>query len=640
MTVHFPALGLILLFPALGFLFNLFYGARWGRSWVNIVGPGVIFAAFAIVVIAFIRLVTLPAGSVLSVTLWQWIYAGPFHADFTLQIDALSALMTLIVTGVGALIHVYSVGYMAHDDDFARYFAYLNLFELSMLILVLANNLVLMFMGWEGVGLCSYLLISFWYTNPSFAYAGRKAFIVNRVGDAGFLLGMFTIVAALGSHGLWTLNFAMLRDNASLFTTQTATIAALLLLVGATGKSAQIPLYVWLPDAMAGPTPVSALIHAATMVTAGVYMVARLHFLYMLAPTAMEAVATVGAVTAIYAASIALVQTDIKKVLAYSTISQLGYMFLGVGVGAFSAGIFHLMTHAFFKALLFLCAGSVMHALGGEQDMYKMGGLRKKLPITHETMLIATLAISALPPFAGFFSKDQILESVYNSGHHGLWALGIITAAMTSFYMFRLIFLTFYGDSRVDSEKAAHIHESPAAMTTPLLVLAALSIAGGWIGLPEHLMWGNRLNAFLAPSVGEFMPIMHGNALMLTGASLGLAIVGIILAWYFYLVAPGMPYLIAYQLQSFYNVLFNKYYVDELYNTIVTRPLFWVSTFVLGRVIDSFIIDGLVDGAGLTVETGGQLSRRLETGNVQQYAFVYVLGVLAIVAYYLYLVTH
>ncbi len=640
MTVHFPALGLILLFPALGFLFNLFYGARWGRGWVNFVGPGVIFASFAIVVIAFIRLVTLPAGTVLSVTLWRWIYAGPFHADFTLQIDALSALMTLIVTGVGALIHVYSVGYMAHDEDFARYFAYLNLFELSMLILVLADNLVLMFMGWEGVGLCSYLLISFWYTNPSFAYAGRKAFIVNRVGDAGFLLGMFTIVAALGSHGLWTLNFAMIRDNASLFTTQTATIAAILLLVGATGKSAQIPLYVWLPDAMVGPTPVSALIHAATMVTAGVYMIARMHFLYMLAPTAMEVVATIGAVTAIYAASIALVQTDIKKVLAYSTISQLGYMFLGVGVGAFSAGIFHVMTHAFFKGLLFLCAGSVIHALDGEQDMYKMGGLRKKLPITYETMLIATLAISALPPFAGFFSKDLILESVYNSGHHGLWVIGIITAAMTSFYMFRLIFLTFFGDSRVDSEKAAHIHESPSVMTTPLLVLAALSIAGGWVGLPEHVLWGNRLTAFLAPSVGEFTPIMHGSTLMLTGASLGLAIVGIILAWYFYLVAPGMPYLVAYQLQSGYDVLFHKYYVDELYNLIVTRPLFWVSTFVLGRVIDSFIIDGLVDGAGLTVETGGQLSRRMETGNVQQYAFVYVLGVLAIVAYYLYLVMH
>jgi len=640
MAAQFPALGLIILFPALGFLFNLFYGARWGRRAVNIVGPGVIFAAFAIALLAFVKLCTMPSGSILTVTLWPWIHAGRFHADFALQMDALSALMTLIVSGVGALIHLYSVGYMAHDDDFARYFAYLNLFELSMLILVLANNLVLMFMGWEGVGLCSYLLIAFWYTTPSNAYAGRKAFVLNRIGDAGFLLGMFTIVAALGAHGVWTLDFAALRDNAGLLAPATATIAAVLLFIGATGKSAQIPLYVWLPDAMAGPTPVSALIHAATMVTAGVYMVARMHFLYILTPTAMDLVATIGALTAIYAASIALVQPDIKKVLAYSTISQLGYMFLGVGVGAFSAGIFHVMTHAFFKALLFLCAGSVIHALGGEQDMNKMGGLRKHLPITYATMLIATLAIAALPPFAGFFSKDQILEAAYNSGHKGLWYLGIITAAMTSFYMFRLIFLTFHGESRVDPAKAHHIHESPRAMTVPLMVLAVLSIIGGWIGLPEGVMWGNKISAFLAPSVGEFTPILHGSFAMLTGVSLGLAIFGIVLAWYFYLVAPGMPQLIAYQLQSAYSVLLNKYYVDELYNTIVTRPLFWISTFVLGRVVDTFIIDGIVDGAGLTVETGGQLSRRMETGNVQQYAFVYVLGVLAIVAYYLYLVTH
>jgi NADH-quinone oxidoreductase subunit L len=630
MTANFPLLGLILLFPLLGFLFNLFYGAKWGRGSVNIVGPGVIFAAFAIALASFIRLLTMPAGSVLSVELWQWIHAGPFRANFALQVDALSGVMILIVTGVGALIHLYSVGYMAHDEDFARFFAYLNLFELSMLILVLANNLVLMFMGWEGVGLCSYLLISFWYTDPANAYAGRKAFIVNRIGDAGFLLGMFTIVAALGAHGLWTLDFAALRDHANELTPAVATLAALLLFLGATGKSAQIPLYVWLPDAMAGPTPVSALIHAATMVTAGVYMVARMHFLFMLAPSAMEVVATIGALTAIYAASIAIVQPDIKKVLAYSTISQLGYMFLGVGVGAFSAGIFHVMTHAFFKALLFLCAGSVMHALGGEQDMTKMGGLRKQLPITYATMLIATIAIAAIPPFAGFFSKDMILESVYNSGHFALWILGVITAAMTSFYMFRLIFMTFHGESRVEAEKAHHIHESPQVMTIPLITLAVLSIIGGWLPVPS----------FLTPVVGQFVPVMEGSTVMLTAVSLGLAILGIVLAWYFYLVAPGMPYLIAYQAQSLYELLLHKYYIDELYNTIVTRPLFWVSTFVLGNVVDSFMIDGLVNGAGLTVETGGQLSRRMETGNVQQYAFVYVLGVLAIVSYYLYLVTH
>ena len=640
MTAEFPALGLILLFPALGFLFNVFLGNRMGRGAVNVVGPGVIFAGFIVAVTAFFKLHAMPSGGVLTVTLAPWIHAGRFNADFALQMDALSALMTLIVTGVGALIHMYSVGYMAHDEDFARFFAYLNLFELSMLILVLANNLVFMFMGWEGVGLCSYLLISFWYTDIKNSYAGRKAFIVTRIGDTGFLLGMFTLIAALGAHGIWSLDFSVLRDSVRMIAPTTATFAAVLLFIGATGKSAQIPLYVWLPDAMAGPTPVSALIHAATMVTAGVYMVARMHFLYVLAPSAMELVATIGAVTAIYAASIALVQPDIKKVLAYSTISQLGYMFLGVGVGAFASGIFHVMTHAFFKALLFLCAGSVIHALDGEQDMNKMGGLRKHLPITYATMLIATLSISAIPPFAGFFSKDDILDAAYNSGHPWLWLLGIITAAMTSFYMFRLIFMTFHGDSRVDPEKAPHIHESPPVMTIPLMVLAVLAVVGGWVGLPDGLWWGDKISEFLAPSVGDYAPILHGSFVMLTSASLGLAGLGILLAWYFYLKAPGMPYLIAYQAQSAYEVLLNKYYVDEFYNTIVSRPLFWLSTFVLGGFIDSFMIDGLVNGAGLTVETGGQLSRRMETGNVQQYAFVYVLGVLAIVAYYLYLVTH
>jgi NADH-quinone oxidoreductase subunit L len=640
MIVSFPALGFILLFPALGFLFNVFLGARRGRGAVSLVGPAAIFIPFGIALVAFVKLLTLPLGSVLSVTLWPWIYAGRFHADFALQMDALSAIMTLVVSGVGAFIHLYSVGYMAHDDDFARFFAYMNLFALSMLTLVLANNLLLMFVGWEGVGLCSYLLISFWYSNAQYAYNGRKAFIVNRIGDAGFLLGIFTIVSALGAHGIWSLDFAILRDNIHLLGAATATTAAVLLFIGATGKSAQIPLYVWLPDAMVGPTPVSALIHAATMVTAGVYMVARMHFLYTLAPSAMELVAAIGAITAIFAASIAMVQPDIKRVLAYSTISQLGYMFLGVGVGAFSAGIFHVMTHAFFKALLFLCAGSVIHALGGEQDMNKMGGLRTKLPVTYATMLIATLAISALPPFSGFFSKDLILESAYNSGHTGLWILGIITAAMTSFYMFRLIFMTFHGDSRVDSEKAHHIHESPPVMTIPLIVLAVMAVIGGWVGLPEGVLWGNKISEFLAPSVGNFTPIVQGGFVMLTGTSLGLAIFGIALAWYFYIKAPGMPFLIAYQMQSAYNVLLNKYYVDQLYDFLVTRPLFWISTFVLGRVVDSFMIDGIVDGAGLSVQTGGQLSRRIETGNVQQYAFVYVLGVLAIVAYYLYLVTH
>src|SRR5712692_3154316 len=404
MTVEFPALALILLFPALGVVFNLFLGRRLGRTAVNFAGPAVIFAAFAVAVWAFFRLLEMPAGSALSVSLWPWIQAGAFHVDVALRLDPLSAVMVLVVSGVGAFIHLYSVGYMAHDEDLARFFTYMNLFALSMLILILADNLLMMFVGWEGVGLCSYLLIAFWYTNPQYAYNGRKAFVVNRIGDAGFLLGIFTIVAALGAHGVWTLDFTQLREHAALIGASTATAAGVLLFIGATGKSAQVPLYVWLPDAMVGPTPVSALIHAATMVTAGVYMIARLGFLYTMAPSALDLVATIGAVTALFAATIAIVQPDIKKVLAYSTISQLGYMFLGVGVGAFAGGIFHVMTHAFFKALLFLGAGSVMHALGGEQDMNKMGGLRHSLPITYTTILIATLAITAIPGFSGFFS--------------------------------------------------------------------------------------------------------------------------------------------------------------------------------------------------------------------------------------------
>src|SRR5579875_742294 len=472
MTAPFPALGLILLLPALGVAFNIFLGPRLGRRAVNFAGPAAIFIAFGVGCWAFATLLAMPPGSALTVTLWPWIEAGSFHVDFALRMDALSAVMTLVVSGVGALIHVYSAGYMAHDEDYARYFAYMNLFTLSMLILVLADNLLLMFVGWEGVGLCSYLLIAFWYTNPEFAYNGRKAFVVNRIGDAGFILGILTLVYVLGAHGAWTLAFTDMRAHRDIlaevwapFGVPVATVAGLLLFLGATGKSAQIPLYVWLPDAMVGPTPVSALIHAATMVTAGVYMIARLHFLYALGPDAMEVVAVIGAVTCFFAATIAITQPDIKRVLAYSTISQLGYMFLAVGVGAFSAGIFHLMTHAFFKGLLFLCAGSVIHGMGGEQDMNKMGGLAKKMPITCITMWAATLAITAIPPFAGFFSKDLILAGAYTSGHFGLWLLGLITAGLTGLYMFRLMFMTFHGASRVDDKVAHHVHESPPVMT-------------------------------------------------------------------------------------------------------------------------------------------------------------------------------
>jgi len=631
-VVNFSALALIPLFPAFGAVFNLFFGDRLGRRVVNIVGPGVMFAAFAVAAWAFVRLAAMQPGSALVAHLWTWIVAGGFNANVGFRVDALSAVMILIVTGVGALIHVYSVGYMAHDEDFARFFTYLNLFAAAMLILVLADNLLLMFVGWEGVGLCSYLLIGFWYTNPQNSYAGRKAFIVNRIGDAGFLLGTFTIVAALASHGVWTLDFQALRANADLIGSAAATAAALLLFLGATGKSAQIPLYVWLPDAMAGPTPVSALIHAATMVTAGVYMIARLNFLFLMAPSALALVATIGALTALFAATIALVQSDIKKVLAYSTVSQLGYMFLGVGSGAFASGIFHLMTHAFFKGLLFLCAGSVIHALSGEQDMNKMGGLRTKVPITFWTMMVATLAIAAIPPFSGYFSKDLILESAYESGHTGLWLIGVITAGMTSFYMFRLIFLTFFGTSRVEPEREHHLHESPPVMTIPLIILAILAFVGGW---RTH-----GFEQFLAPVVGEFKPAVEANALGLSAIASASGLVGIALAYLFYIQRPELPDALARGMSDLYDLLLNKWYVDELYDAIVTKPLFWGSDNLLNRLADRFVIDGAVNGAGLTVESVGEVARRAETGNVQHYALAYLIGAIGVAAYYLYLVTH
>jgi len=644
MTQDFPALGLILLFPALGVLFNLFWGQRAGRGAVNLVGVGVIFLAFAVTLWGFIKLLELPPGASLQCSLWPWIEAGSFHIELGLRLDALAAVMTLVVTGVGALIHLYSVGYMAEDADYARYFGYMNLFELSMLVLVLADNLLQMFIGWEGVGLCSYLLIAFWYDNPQFAYNGRKAFIANRIGDLGFLIGIFTIVSTLAQHGVWTLNFVAMSHHATLLQ-PVALTAALLLFVGATGKSAQIPLYVWLPDAMVGPTPVSALIHAATMVTAGVYMIARLHFLYLLAPAAMEVVATVGMLTAFFAATIAIVQSDIKRVLAYSTISQIGYMMLGVGVGAFSAGIFHLMTHAFFKGLLFLCSGSVIHALHGEQDMNKMGALKSKLPITYATMLIATLAISAVPPFSGYFSKDLILEGAFASGHTWLWLIGVVTAGITSFYMFRLIFMTFHGKSRVEPEKEHHVHESPPVMAIPLIVLATLATVGGWVGLPKGLLWGDAFSRFLAPVFARPLGTPHAMAevyvtsaaLTLSMVALAAGLIGIFLAWILYIQNPALPGRIAESLRGLYELLWRKYYIDEFYDHLISRPLFWISN-ILSDDVDRGVIDGIVNGSGNAVEGSGEATRKIETGNVQHYAFAYLIGAVAVAGYYVYLV--
>ncbi|HZE19850.1 MAG TPA: NADH-quinone oxidoreductase subunit L, partial [Candidatus Angelobacter sp.] len=525
-------LWLVPLLPLIGAIVNGVGAGRIPRKVVTAIGVGSVGIALVIATVCFADLLGLPETQRrVTQDLFTWISVGDFHAEVRYLLDPLSALMMLVVTGVGFLIHVYSAGYMGHEKAYGRYFAYLNLFMFSMLTLVLADNFLLMFVGWEAVGLCSYLLIGFWYERPAAAEAGKKAFVVNRIGDWGFLLGIFLIFVTFGSVDFGTV-FAQAPQRMAVGSAA-ATAIALLLFLGATGKSAQIPLYVWLPDAMEGPTPVSALIHAATMVTAGVYMIARCHVLYLLAPVAMHVVTIVAIATALLAATIALVQTDIKRVLAYSTVSQLGYMFVGAGVGAYTSGIFHLMTHAFFKALLFLGAGSVIHALSGEQDLSRMGGLKSHLPKTHFTFLIATLAIAGVFPFAGFFSKDEILYQAWLQNGPLLWMAGIVGAFLTAFYMFRLYFLTFHGASRLTDEAKHHLHESPNSMTVPLMILAVLSAIGGFIQVPL-LPGGQRLDRFLEPvfaDAASLLPVSHaahapGAELLLMVISLAVALVG------------------------------------------------------------------------------------------------------------------
>jgi len=546
--------------------------------------------------------------------------------------------MLLVVTGVGLLIHVYSIGYMHGDRSIARYFAYLNLFTFSMLLLVLADNFLLLFVGWEGVGLCSYLLIGFWFENNDYAYAGRKAFVMNRIGDFGFLLGTFLIFLHFGS-----LNFSVVFSQATeVLTTSLATAICLLLFLGATGKSAQIPLYVWLPDAMAGPTPVSALIHAATMVTAGVYMVVRCHVLFLSSPFVLNVIAIIGICTAFLAATIALVSNDIKKVLAYSTISQLGYMFLACGVGAFGAAIFHVSTHAYFKALLFLSAGSVMHALGNETDMTKMGGLRKKLPITYRVFLIGALALAGVPLLSGFFSKDEILWKAVSSPFGGFWFwfAGAAVAGLTAFYTFRLIFLTFHGRSRVSQEVARHIHESPKIMTIPLGVLAVLAIVGGYIGIP-HIF--NKFEHFLEPVFTQYVHVeifesthdLPGLELSFMGISILIAFLGIGFAYIFYVARPNLADDVAEKARGIYRVFANKWYVDEVYDTCIVRPIKLVSDLVLWRWIDIKIIDGFVNQIARLIGRGSDILRRLETGIIQNYALSIIFGVVVLVGYFL-----
>jgi len=626
-------LWLIPALPLAGFLLAIATG---NRALVRVAAPALVGASFVVALVAVATLAGAEAGSRLVDPVYTWIEVGGFRADVTFRLDALAAVMVLIVTGVGFLIHVYSVGYMAHDAGLPRFFAYLNLFMFAMLLLVLADNLLLLFVGWEGVGLCSYLLIGFWYEDDANAAAGKKAFVVNRIGDVGFVLGLLLLAWSTAGAAGMSLDFAHVEAHAAGLGAGTAAAIGLLLLVGAAGKSAQIPLYVWLPDAMAGPTPVSALIHAATMVTAGIYMIARLHVVFEAGPAALAVVAVVGVATALFAATIALVQHDIKKVLAYSTVSQLGFMMLALGVGAFATAIFHVMTHAFFKALLFLGAGSVIHGMSGEQDVRRMGGLRARMPVTFWTFLVGTLAIAGAPGLAGFFSKDEILWHTWAAGHPVFWLVAVVTATLTAFYMFRLLFLTFFGAPRAAPEVAAHVHESPATMTVPLVLLAVLSIAGGWVGLPEGWLWGPAIGRFLAPSTGHPHLAHHGavgeGTLMLVATLLAAA--GAALAWLFYVRRPELPGELAGRFRALHALLAGKYWVDELYDALVVRPYVRLSD-ALWRFVDQGLIDGAVNGTAAFVVVNGQLWRLVQTGNVQHYALVFVGGAAAVLLYYL-----
>jgi NADH-quinone oxidoreductase subunit L len=647
---------LIPFFPLLGFIVNGSIGGRLSKTLVAWVACLAIFCSFLTAALIFAEFLQLPAAArVFERDLYAWIASGQLNVSVGFKIDALSVIMCLVVTGVGFLIHVYSVGYMHDDPGFKRFFIYLNLFVFMMLLLVTGNNLLVMFVGWEGVGLCSYLLIGFWYEKDSASDAGKKAFIVNRVGDFGFLTGIFFLFVSLGAQGVWTLNFGEIGKNAHLLNGTTATIITLLFFVGAVGKSAQIPLYVWLPDAMEGPTPVSSLIHAATMVTAGVYMIARLNFLYSMAPDTLLVVAVIGVLTAFFAASIGFAQNDIKKILAYSTISQLGFMFIAMGVGAYAAGIFHLMTHAFFKGLLFLGAGSVMHAMSGELDMRNMGGLRKRTPITYWTFFIACLAIAGIPGFSGFFSKDEILWKAFSSshGHLLIWGLAAVTAGMTAFYMFRLFFGTFHGECRASEEVKHHIHESPRVMTIPLMILAGLSLVGGYVGIPHLLGGGNAIEKFLEPVFGHGPAAAPaatvelvssawasggggGGEASLEGALMALSVViavlGITLAYLFYVKNPALPKRFAEKWAGLYRVVYNKYFVDELYDLVFVRGTLKAGALLL-KVADGWIIEGLVNGTADWVQRAGGRLRKVETGFVQEYAFGIIAGAIVVVGY-------
>lgn len=637
---HTLMLAIVILSPVVGFIIN---GLRFRKNTpvvAGVIASLAVLTSFVASIILTVDLVSMPeATRKISVTFFEWIALDKLSVNAGFVVDQISAIMILVITGVGTLIHMFSVGYMNHDRGVSKYFAYLNLFIFNMLLLVLGDNLLVMFVGWEGVGLCSYLLIGFWFGDQAKAAAGMKAFITNRVGDAAFLLGIFVLFITFG-----TINFAELNALAPTALEASwlgaVTLGTLFLFIGATGKSAQIPLHIWLPDAMAGPTPVSALIHAATMVTAGVYMIVRLNPLFMSAPNTMAVIAVIGAATALLGATIAMTQWDIKKVLAYSTVSQLGYMFLACGVGAFGAAMFHLMTHAFFKALMFLGAGSVIHAMSDEQDIRKMGGLNKLLPITHFTFVLGWLAIIGVPPFAGFFSKDEILAYAFNStyGSPILWTVGVVVAGLTAFYMTRLVTLTFWGKSRVAA--GVKPHESNWVMTVPLMVLGLLSVIAGWIGIPHIIgeSLGHVPNVFeswlnpVTARIPNWQALEVSTEWTLMGTSVGLAIAGAVIAYQMYTKVPEGPQSFTNSIKPVYNFINNKYYVDELYELALIKPLVMFSK-KLWKHFDILVIDGVTKMIGYVVNGLGSFSRSLQTGNMQQYAMYIGVGVVVILSY-------
>ena len=616
---------LITLLPFVGFLINGIGFRKIPKNLAGLIGSGMALATFVCTVMLFMNF----DGNATVVKDMDWITVGTLQINLSYQVDQLSLLMLLIITGVGSLIHIYSIGYMSHDEGFGKFFAFLNLFLFFMILLVTGSNFVVMFIGWEGVGLCSYLLIGFWNKNQNYGDAARKAFIMNRIGDLGFLLGIFLIINQFGS-----VEFAQVFSKAATIDPKMIGLITFLLFIGAMGKSAQIPLYTWLPDAMAGPTPVSALIHAATMVTAGIYMVIRANALYSLAPETLHFIAWVGLLTALLAASIGLFQNDIKKVLAYSTVSQLGYMFMGLGVSAYSSSFFHVMTHAFFKALLFLGAGSVIHAMSDEQDIRSMGGLRKKLPITFITFFIATIAISGIPPFSGFFSKDEILAHLYEYSPL-MWGLAVIGSAMTSFYMFRLLFLTFFGDFRGTHEQEHHLHESPLSMTAPLMILAVFSVIAGFFNLPEIFGGTEKLATFMQPLFGEKAEgqmLEHSTEVTLMIISTIVALASAGLAYVLFISKKAIPAADGLE-TGLQKVIYNKYYVDELYDKLFVKPTMQLSKF-FHDVVDFLIIDGLmVMGAGRLVKGMSGEARQLQTGSTGFYVFAMVLGIVVLLGY-------